>query len=175
MNKISHKNIVRFHGYVTWNNEDENYYGTVIELCDVNLEEFISKAKRKKINLSWSLRHRLFTEIADALVYLHCHNPNRSYIHGDIKPQNILLTENLSIKLADFGSSEIQKAMGVNTISIHIKPNQQHTPLYAAPEFLNDPSRKTCPMDIYRYFFRTIILWVISVLIKIKLLYVFVN
>ena len=121
-----------------------------MELCVENLEQFICKFKEEKLNIPWELRLKFFYEIANALVYLHNHNSKRYFIHGDVKPQNILISHKWKIKLADFGSTAIEKAVGVNTVSIDIPSNTQHTPLYTAPEFLIDPSKKTRAMDIYR-------------------------
>ena len=121
-----------------------------MELCVGNLEEFIGKFKEENLNIPWELRLKFFYEIANALVYLHNHNSKRYFAHGDLKPQNILLSYKWKIKLADFGSTAIEKAVGVDTVSIEIPPNMQHTPLYTAPEFFKDPSKRTRAMDIYR-------------------------
>lgn len=116
------------------------------------MDEFIQKSKEENETIPWKLRLRLLYETTSALEYLHFDNPNRSFVHGDLKPQNVLLSKDLTVKLADFGSTEIEKAVGVTSVSINIKPNRQHTPFYTAPEFLKDPFLpKNCSMDVYRY------------------------
>ncbi|NOY00740.1 MAG: serine/threonine protein kinase [Verrucomicrobia bacterium] len=71
---------------------------------------------------------RLIREIADALAYLHRHQ----VIHCDVKPSNILLTDEnpIQIKLCDFGQSRNEAVENVDPAG---------TPLYASPEQLRDP------------------------------------
>lgn len=71
---------------------------------------------------------RLIREIADALAYLHRHQ----IIHCDVKPSNILLTDEnpTQIKLCDFGQSRNEAVENVDPAG---------TPLYASPEQLRDP------------------------------------
>ncbi len=71
---------------------------------------------------------RLIREIADALAYLHRHQ----IIHCDVKPSNILLTDEnpAQIKLCDFGQSRNEAVENVDPAG---------TPLYASPEQLRDP------------------------------------
>ena len=65
--------------------------------------------QEKKICLAWKIRSRFFIELAQALNYLHIHDPNKPYIHEDLKPENVLLGDKLEVRLADFGASAIAK------------------------------------------------------------------
>ena len=71
---------------------------------------------------------RLIRDIADAVSYLH----RNQIIHCDIKPSNILLTDEtpFHIKICDFGQSRGQAAEGFQPVG---------TPLYASPEQLRNP------------------------------------
>ena len=54
---------------------------------------------------TWAgLRHGLAIGVAKGLEYLH-HGLNEILLHRDIKPDNILVTEELKAKVADFGES----------------------------------------------------------------------
>lgn len=88
---------------------------------------------------------RLLTGIARALAELH----TAGVVHGDIKPENVLLSSinNSSsnpdavseIRLADFGLSYIRDENSASTSAIRETANFRGTPLYAAPEMLVNP------------------------------------
>ena len=100
--------------------------------------------------IPWKLRLRISSQIADAINYLHHHDPYKSYVHGDLKPQNILLTKDLVVKVADFGSaSSIQNIESSRNI-LNQKNRSQYTYFYIAPEYLKIPGKKTLAMDVYR-------------------------
>ena len=52
--------------------------------------------------LGWDDRYKIVLGVARALVYLQQHAPSL-IIHGDFKPSNILLDEQMNPKLWDFG------------------------------------------------------------------------
>ena len=132
-----------------WTKDQKTYCGIVVELCSSSLDKFLSDCNCKKQIFSWGFRLRFFIEIADALAYLHSHNPNKPFIHGDMKPKNILLTKDLRVKLGDLESTNIKKQLKLMPRSTRSDINQ-HTSIYTAPEFLEDSLEKTCSMDIYR-------------------------
>ena len=145
--RLQHENIIKVLGVTRW----RTCCGIVMEeAAGYNMEDlFLSKKIR---DIPWPLRSKFLMEIANGLEYLHCHNKERAYVHGDLKLQNILLSDNLVVKIADFGAVSLVQASGSLSASFSIVPNKQHTWLYSAPELLNNPSTKrTCALDVYSY------------------------
>ncbi|XP_023578853.1 serine/threonine-protein kinase 36 isoform X2 [Octodon degus] len=67
-------------------------------------------------------------QLVSALYYLHSHR----ILHRDMKPQNILLAKDGSIKLCDFGFA---RAMSTNTM---VLTSIKGTPLYMSPELVEE-------------------------------------
>ena len=141
---ISHPNIVRVFGVTSWN----EFCGIVMEeVTGGTLEDLLFV--KKDYSISWNLCVKFFAEIAKALDYLHNQDP--SLVHGDLKPQNVLLMANdLTVKLADFGSVTIVQATEMMS-SYQLQSNKQYTPLYCAPELLKNIEIRNCSSDIYSY------------------------
>ena len=145
----NHENIIRIVGEAAWSESEQDHFGLILEYAPCgNLETLLLKTD---IDLAWKVRARFFIELVNALDYLHNHDHKRSYIHGDLKPQNVLLGERLEVKLADFGSVEIARhTAGASTLGVGGLNNTQHTPYYTAPEFLENPNMDKCKsMDVY--------------------------
>ncbi|KAF7140901.1 hypothetical protein RHSIM_Rhsim06G0041300 [Rhododendron simsii] len=63
-----------------------------------SLEDRLS-CRDKSTPLSWKTRIRIAAELCSVLIFLH----SDSIVHGDLKPDNILLDANYVCKLSDFG------------------------------------------------------------------------
>ncbi|KAK6931540.1 Leucine-rich repeat [Dillenia turbinata] len=61
--------------------------------------------------LSWSVRLKIMKGIAKGLVYLHEYSPKK-YVHGDLKPNNILLGQNMEPHISDFGLGRLANIAG---------------------------------------------------------------
>ncbi|KAJ8548265.1 hypothetical protein K7X08_030734 [Anisodus acutangulus] len=119
--------------------------------------------------LSWSIRLKIMKGTAKGLVYLHEYSPKK-YVHGDLKPSNILLGHDMEPKISDFGLGRLANISGVSPT---LQSNRQMAPqqskqgsapsesgtvtstttsgsCYQAPEALKvvKPSQK---WDIYSY------------------------
>jgi len=83
------------------------------------------------VKFSLSKKLKIIEEIAEGMLYLHSHNP--PIYHLDLKSSNILLDENYSVRIADFGLSQffLEKRLSFKVANI-----QGGTPVYSAPEVL---------------------------------------
>lgn len=115
---LSHPNIVAVYDV----NRKDNVDYIVMELIEgITLKQYIN---RKGI-LNWKEALHFSTQIAKALGHAH----SRGIVHRDIKPQNIMVLKDGSVKVADFGIARLlatqntltQEALG----SVHyISPEQ---------------------------------------------------
>ncbi|KAF7808663.1 putative receptor-like protein kinase [Senna tora] len=96
---LQHRNVVKLLGYCVHNND----YLFVYEFLPYSLDQFLSSSNEKK-QLDWTERFGIINDIAKGLRYLHFDNRDR-IVHRDIKPNNILLDQELKAKIADFGIS----------------------------------------------------------------------
>ncbi|CAK8682243.1 unnamed protein product [Clavelina lepadiformis] len=146
--RLKHQHIVAVHGITEWS----NCIGIIMEYAEAgNLDDFLW-LQGDIADIPLLLKLRFAHQISDGLRYLHHHDKKRSYLHCDLKPQNILLTPDLMVKIADFGSVAIATATGVTGGSFTITSTTQHTPFYTAPELLGDIlSDKKPSMDVYSY------------------------
>ncbi|RVX12445.1 Receptor protein kinase-like protein ZAR1 [Vitis vinifera] len=61
--------------------------------------------------LPWSVRLKIMEGTAKGLVYLHEFSPKK-YVHGDLKPSNILLGQNMEPHISDFGLGRLANIAG---------------------------------------------------------------
>ena len=96
--KLSHPNIRAVYDVVV--SGDTEYI--VMEYVDgINLKQYM----KKKGKLSWQEVLSLSIQIARALSHAH----SRNIVHMDIKPQNIMLPRDGSVKIADFGIAQMDE------------------------------------------------------------------
>nr|CAB3257507.1 influenza virus NS1A-binding protein-like [Phallusia mammillata] len=117
-----------------------------------NLQDLVLKNEE----LAWDDRFHIAMGLAKGLSYLH----SMSVVHGDIKPQNVLLTESKEVKIGDFGAARILEIPSASWESINRKQKDQKTNFYCAPELYKTHKNedgtkakiiKDFPMDVYSY------------------------
>ncbi len=115
---LSHPNIVSV--YDVSHSENADYI--VMELIEgISLKQYLEK----KGNLNWRETLHFSMQIAKALDHAH----SRGIVHRDIKPHNIMILKDGSIKVADFGIARVGSAKNTLTRealgSVHyISPEQ---------------------------------------------------
>ncbi|CAD6219940.1 unnamed protein product [Miscanthus lutarioriparius] len=96
--KLRHDNILRLRGFY-WGPDEM----LIIHDFAVNGNLANLSVKRKPgsspINLGWSARLRIARGVARGLAYLH----DKKWVHGNVKPSNILLNADMEPLLADLG------------------------------------------------------------------------
>lgn len=120
LNTLDHPNIVKY--YETYN--DQKYIYLVMEY--VTGQPLYDKICAQE--------NQIFTE-RQAANYMrnlfqainHCHAQN--IVHRDIKPDNIMITDNDTVRLIDFGLAAASKAKDLSAVA--------GTPYYMAPEVVN--------------------------------------
>ncbi|CAL4976608.1 unnamed protein product [Urochloa decumbens] len=101
--QINHKNVVRLLGCCT----EENSLMIVMEfICNGNLNNILHcNSANDRVPFPLDKRLDIAIDLAEVLSYMHSmYSP---VLHGDIKPANILLDENLVPKLSDFGIARL--------------------------------------------------------------------
>ncbi|XP_038897470.1 putative leucine-rich repeat receptor-like protein kinase At2g19210 [Benincasa hispida] len=97
---VHHRNLTNLVGYLS----EGTHLGLIFEyMPNGSLAQHLSEISSNVI--SWEDRLRIAMDAAQGLEYLHdgCKPP---IIHGNVKPTNILLTENFQAKLSDFSVSK---------------------------------------------------------------------
>ena len=89
---------------------------------------------------------RILLQIADGMLFLHGLNPQ--LLHLNLKPANVLFTDNLDVKVSDFGLSRARRLMTAPRTDTPPKGSLEYIP----PEHLVGINRKpTTKFDVYSY------------------------
>ncbi|KAK9143808.1 hypothetical protein Syun_013208 [Stephania yunnanensis] len=140
--RVEHLNLVRFYGYLE--HDDEKI--VVVEFVpNGTLREHLDCLNGNILDLA--ARLDIAIDVAHAVTYLHMYT-DRPIIHRDIKSSNILLTENLRAKVADFGFAKL--APDSDSGATHISTQVKGTAGYLDPEYLKT-YQLTEKSDVYSF------------------------
>lgn len=134
---LEHANIARLLDGGTC--EDGSPYLVMDYIRGETIDEY---CRTQKLGLAERLG--LFLDVCGALTYAHQHN----IIHGDIKPGNILVADDATPKLLDFGIATLSGSPQPGTSVTQTEALQHLTPEYASPEQL-DTKGITIRSDVY--------------------------
>ncbi|KAF3431229.1 hypothetical protein FNV43_RR25959 [Rhamnella rubrinervis] len=137
---ISHKNLVKLVGCSITGPESLLVYEYV---PNQSLHDYFFGAKKNQ-PLRWELRYKIILGTAEGLAYLHEESKLR-IIHRDIKLSNILLEEDFTPKIADFGLARL-----FPEDKTHISTAIAGTLGYMAPEYVVH-GKLTEKADVYSF------------------------
>jgi len=132
LTKLDHPNILKAFEVF----EEEKFYYIVMERpAKGDLFNYICSKGR----LSMDEASFIYYQIVNAIQYLH----KNKIVHRDMKPENIMLTKDMIVKIGDFGLSKYFKRS-----DIKLQTNCG-SPCYSAPEVLRGNKYKPTPIDIW--------------------------
>ncbi|KAL9648844.1 hypothetical protein ABK040_003774 [Willaertia magna] len=136
LKSFNHEFIIKIHDRFTFLDNNTTNHVIIMEYCELGdlFKQALSFVPGGKQKLLKPLRFFKYAiQLFEAISYIHSLN----YVHCDIKPQNILLTRDGKIKLADFGYTVKEKNSIVGGTIYYMPPEQQE----------GQPARKS--NDIY--------------------------
>lgn len=141
LSKISHHSLVRLLGIIDKGNErlivtEYVSNGTLRQHLDGDRGKFLDFNQRLEIAL----------DVAHGLTYLHMY-AERQIIHRDVKSSNILLTDTMKAKVADFGFARVGPG---ETDRTHISTKVKGTVGYLDPDYMRT-YQLTTKSDVYSY------------------------
>ncbi|CAH1721700.1 hypothetical protein AGLY_007763 [Aphis glycines] len=122
---LRHLNVIELVDVIV-NEEKEKMY-LLLEYCVGGLQDMLEHSPGSKFPC-WQA-HNYFSQLINGLEYLH----SRGIIHKDIKPGNLLLTLDETLKISDFGTAEALSPFDPEGICA----SSQGSPAFQPPEIAN--------------------------------------
>uniref|UniRef100_A0A1I7XIB4 non-specific serine/threonine protein kinase n=1 Tax=Heterorhabditis bacteriophora TaxID=37862 RepID=A0A1I7XIB4_HETBA len=130
LRKVDHNNVIRL--IEVFRDDEKNKLYMVMEFCMGSVQQLLDSAVDKRLH-EWDA-HRYFKELICGLEYLH----SVGVIHKDIKPANLLLSPDFSLKISDFGVAEELSLFQSNDHCQIV----QGTPKFQAPELVSGNTKQ---------------------------------
>ncbi|KAF8765344.1 hypothetical protein HU200_008722 [Digitaria exilis] len=109
--RVRHPNVVRLRAYY-WSADEKLVVTDFVN--NGNLATAL-RGRSGQPSLSWSLRLRIAKGAARGLAHLHECSPRR-FVHGEVKPSNILLDADYNALVADFGLARLLNIAGCTDV-----------------------------------------------------------
>ncbi|XP_023765112.1 cold-responsive protein kinase 1 [Lactuca sativa] len=138
---IQHENLVKLHGYCVEKDHRILVYGY---LKNSSLDQTLLGGNHCSIKFTWEIRRKICIGVAKGLTYLH-EEVQPHVIHRDIKASNILLDEDFTPKISDFGLAKLFPSH-----LTHVSTRIAGTQGYLAPEYAIR-GQLTRKADIYSF------------------------
>eukprot|EP01018_Ginkgo_biloba_P027004 Gb_21363 [translate_table: standard] len=142
LGRVRHRNLVK----IITSCSNLEFKALVLEFMPSgSLEKHLYRDNVCELNLRE--RVKIAIDIAHAMEYLHHHSPVQ-VVHCDLKPANVLLDENMTARVGDFGIARITCAnsMDLYTSTIKVKGSIG----YIAPEY-GQGGMVSAKGDVYSY------------------------
>lgn len=134
LKELRHPNIVSLQDVLM---QDSRLY-LIFEFLSMDLKKYLDSIPPGQF-MDSSLVKSYLHQILQGIVFCH----SRRVLHRDLKPQNLLIDDKGTIKLADFG---LARAFG---IPIRVYTHEVVTLWYRSPEVLLGSARYSTPVDIW--------------------------
>jgi cyclin-dependent kinase len=130
--QLSHQNIIRLHDVLF----QAPKLTLVFEYCTYDLKKYMDE---KKSNLSAEDIQTFLQQLLLGLEYMH----ERSVVHRDLKPQNLMVTDDRILKIGDFGLARVEG------IAVKKYSHDAVTLWYRSPDAILGSTLYGLPIDIW--------------------------
>lgn len=147
ISKLIHPSLLEFIDYLPIDFEGNKVTTIITEFApNGSLLDLIRMESKGQAPDNWTQTKKLINiyGIASGISYLHSLN----LIHRNLCPENVLLDERFYPKLKDFAFKEIIDLIGN---SLMATAHSASTPLYLAPEVLDDGEKYSPKSDVYSF------------------------
>lgn len=141
LQRLTHPNIVRAYDF---DRETDTPYLTMEYIEGVTLEKIIMNPAHYKFSLVEKMM--ILDQIARALKYAHAQH----IVHADLKPSNIMIKSDLSVKIIDFGLASLVTEPPLSNFNYQPHTLHAYSQAYASLDVLKG-NKATVRDDIYSF------------------------
>uniref|UniRef100_F6I2Q1 Protein kinase domain-containing protein n=1 Tax=Vitis vinifera TaxID=29760 RepID=F6I2Q1_VITVI len=142
--RIHHVNIVQLVGFCV---EGSKWAVIYDFMPNGSLDKFIFLKGEKNIPLSWNRLYKITLGVGHGIEYLH-QGCDMQILHFDIKPHNILLDEDFTPKVSDFG---LAKLYSTNESIVSLTAARGTLGYIALELFYKNVGHVSCKADVYSF------------------------